>query len=165
MPRPVKDFFCTFHKNFRVLIFTFIFYTFIVYTCDYDFFWAVLFFFIRDGTSYITTFSSTISYLFIYLFIWCGPFLKSLICYNIVSVSYLAFWPWDMWDLISLTRGQRLDLNHCTAWGILVLLFLSSFLPVNILMFKKILKSLLMPSLFSTKNTSAIWQSSLYHFE
>lgn len=37
-----KDFFCTFHKKFRVLI-TFTFYTFTVYICEYDSFWAVFF--------------------------------------------------------------------------------------------------------------------------
>ena len=119
----VKDFFCTFHKKCRVLI-TFPFYTFTVYTCEYDCFWAV--FFTRDETSYIITFSSTIAALLL-LFFWCEPFLKSLICYILILFYVLAFWPWGMWDLISLTRDQRLGLNHWTAWGILVLYFYHHF--------------------------------------
>ena len=43
-------------------------------------------------------------------FFLCGPFLKSLICCNIVSVWVLDFGPGGMWDLSFLTRDQTCTL-------------------------------------------------------
>ena len=52
------------------------------------------------------------------------------ICYNIDSVLFIFFWPWDMWDPSSLTRDWpctpcigRWSLNHWTAREVAVLIF------------------------------------------
>ena len=64
-------------------------------------------------------------------FFWCGPFCKSLyqIFYNIASVLWF-FCPWNMWDLLSLTRNWTLiscigrqNLNHWTARETLATVF------------------------------------------
>ena len=63
-------------------------------------------------------------YLFFLKIFLCEPFLKSLL--NLLQYCFCFmfwfFWPWDMWDLSSLTRDQthtpcirRQSLNHWTA--------------------------------------------------
>ena len=44
---------------------------------------------------------------FIYLFFWCGPFLKVFIEFvTVLLVLCLVFWSQDMWDLSYLTRNR-----------------------------------------------------------